>query len=263
MAYPPITVLAYGDPGSGKSHFAATFPKPLLVLCTDPRAKAMPYIRRGKLGPTASYEDGTPYQSVLAKNSEKEIIRVEYYHDQDLKGGNSVVYAYERLEERLLDLPSEIHNNVWQTVVLDSLSFLEYQARKLHQYKLNPESNAGNKQDKRQWYDASSEAIEEFCNSRLTWLPVNVVVLAHIRADKAKGRDQSTWTIDAPGFKHRTIPGAFGEVYVVHSTEEGRYLQTVNHSDFIATTQIMAPDGCDLHYKALWENWDVDNQETD
>jgi hypothetical protein len=256
MNYPSSTWLVYGDPGSGKSHFAATFPKPMLVLCTDPRGKAMPYLKRGKLSSPIHNEYDVWCQSVMSKKNDNMLITVEYYQDDNIKGGSDTIYAYEKLEERLLSLPGEIEEGAWATVVLDSLSFLEYQVRKLHQYKLNPESNQGNQQDARQWYNSSAEAIEEFCYSRLTWLPVNVMVLAHIRDTKSKIRDVTTWTPEAPGVKGRKLPGAFAEVYVIHSTEEGRYLQTVNDQSFIATTQIGAPNGCTPNYKALWSQWD-------
>lgn len=256
--YPNLQALIYGDPGVGKSHFAATWPKPMLVLFTDPRAKAMPYLRRGKIT-EKGVTDCVPFEAVASKKTGEPIIRVEYYHDTDIKGGNSVIYAYERLEDRMVSIYDEVNNGEWATIVLDSLSFMEYQIRKLHQYKLNPESNAGKTQDARQWYHSSSEAIEEFCYSRLAWLPTNVLVLAHVRDSKANIRGNTTWTPEAPGTKARKLPGAFGEVYVVHATGEGRYLQTVNDTEFIATSQIDAPDGCDLHYNTLWDNWNTEN----
>lgn len=254
MTYPSSQWLIYGDPGSGKSHFAATFPKPLLVFNTDPRGKAMPYLGKGSV--TVGESNGVPCHFVANKKGEN-IITVEYYQDIDIKGGSHTIYAYEQLEDRITLLHDEIEQGKWATVVLDSLSFLEYQVRKLHQYKLNPKSNSGNTQDARQWYNSSAEVLEEFCYSRLSWLPINVVVLAHIRDTQSGIRGHTTWTPEAPGVKGRKLPGAFAEVYVVHSTSEGRSLQTENDTSFIATTQIMAPDGCEPHYKALWSNWDA------
>lgn len=252
--------LVYGDPGSGKSHFAATFPKPMLVLCTDPRGKAMPYLRGRKLTEGVA-DDGTPFTEGASTGKSakpgKVAVRVEYYADNDVRGGARTVYAYERLEERLIALRDEINAGAWKTVVLDSLSFLEYQARKLHQYKLNPESNAGNTQDARQWYNSSAEVVEEFCYSQLAWLPINVVVLAHVRDTKSNRRGQNIWVPEAPGVKGPKIPGAFAEVYVLHSTADGRVLQTENDTSFIATSQIGAPDNCEPHYNALWTNWDA------
>lgn len=46
----PLHLLLYGDTGSGKSTFAATFPKPMLVWCFDPHGKDMPYRRLGVKG---------------------------------------------------------------------------------------------------------------------------------------------------------------------------------------------------------------------
>jgi hypothetical protein len=46
----PWTVLhclVYGEPGSGKTTFAATWPKPLLILFFDPIGKDLPYLELG------------------------------------------------------------------------------------------------------------------------------------------------------------------------------------------------------------------------
>lgn len=45
----PLHVLVYGDFGSGKSTFAATFPKPQLVFCFDAYGKEMPYLKGGEV----------------------------------------------------------------------------------------------------------------------------------------------------------------------------------------------------------------------
>lgn len=44
-----IHCLVYGDFGAGKSTFAATFPKPLLVFAFDPFGKERPYQRLGEV----------------------------------------------------------------------------------------------------------------------------------------------------------------------------------------------------------------------
>jgi len=41
--------LVYGDTGTGKSTFAASFPKPLLVFCFDPAGKDIPYWKKARL----------------------------------------------------------------------------------------------------------------------------------------------------------------------------------------------------------------------
>lgn len=46
---PPLHIVCYGDPGSGKSTAFATFPKPLLLFSFDPATKALPYLRPTEL----------------------------------------------------------------------------------------------------------------------------------------------------------------------------------------------------------------------
>lgn len=54
--HPPIHVLVYGDFGSGKSTFAATFPKPQLIFCFDAYGKEMPYLKGGEVSDLFSDE---------------------------------------------------------------------------------------------------------------------------------------------------------------------------------------------------------------
>lgn len=42
---PPIHMMQYGDSGVGKSQFAATFPKPMLVFMFDGAGKEIPYMK--------------------------------------------------------------------------------------------------------------------------------------------------------------------------------------------------------------------------
>jgi len=43
-----LHVVVMGDPGARKSTFAATFPKPMLVLNFDPMGKETPYLLAGE-----------------------------------------------------------------------------------------------------------------------------------------------------------------------------------------------------------------------
>ena len=43
MTHKPTHTIAYGDSGVGKSTFAATYPKPMLVFAWDPHGKDLPY----------------------------------------------------------------------------------------------------------------------------------------------------------------------------------------------------------------------------
>jgi len=62
----PLTMfLVYGDPGSGKTTFLSTFPKPLLVFSFDPFGKELPYLRMGHVV-DAMDERGTPVRQVFS-----------------------------------------------------------------------------------------------------------------------------------------------------------------------------------------------------
>lgn len=250
-----LHVMPYGDAGSLKSTLAATFPKPEVVLFFDKYAKATPYRRRGLRGPTVE-EDGLQVEYVMsAKEKGKAVVKIVHFADQDIRDSDNV-YAIEHFEAFLPRLYDEVRQGTWATVVLDSLSFLEYASRKCEQYKRNPESNAGKTQDARQWYRDSSEALEEVCFA-ITSLPCNVVVTAHANQSVDKQRELMLYTPEAPGKKGRTLPAAFGEVYAMHYDPEDEevVMQTTKSADYIACTQINAPNWCEPKYEALWSNF--------
>lgn len=267
----PTTFLVYGDSGVGKSTFAATFPKPALVIQTDPFAKAMPFKRKGMIAESSYIQTADApggkiyYDKIVRPKDEKLLFQIERYSTENIQGGSGHIYGYENLMARLNSIREEVMAGQWKTVIFDSLSTMEFEVRKLHQYKLNPESKSGSKQDARQWYAASTQAIEELCFSQLTWLPCNVVVLAHVREEKDNVRDTLYWTPAAPGAQGRRLPACFAEVYYmkkVKGEENESLLQTRANADYMATSQIPAPNPCKPEYKAVWEDF-VKQQESD
>jgi len=99
---PPLHVILYGDSGAKKSTMAATFPKPQLVLMSDPFGKELPYSRRG-LSQLLPEPDryGTPITEVMSRKDEtKLLVRVEHYLDADFKRPE----AFSRLLARLAGL---------------------------------------------------------------------------------------------------------------------------------------------------------------
>lgn len=253
----PRGFFVYADPGRMKSTFAASFPKPMLVLALDPSPKLDPYRRRGKRGATIVY-DGTPIEFVMSSRQPGcAAIQIEQYYDTDYSDARHL-FAWERFVARLPSIHEDCQNNTWATVVLDSVSTLELCVRKYEQYKNNPISNQGNKQDARQWYNSSGAAIQEVCYN-LGWLPnTNVVVLAHVRMHQDRVREHILWSPEMPGSYSRRVPGLFGEIYTIHfdptaeQFERRYFLQTNNNGEYVAATQIPAPDGAVPHYNELW-----------
>lgn len=260
LEHEPLHWFVYADPGRMKSTFAATFPKPLLVLAFDSWSKMAPYRRRGKPGPSF-YDHGTPIEFVMSTHEpDKAIIQIEQYFDDDIYDPKRI-YAWERFQTRLASLHAETEEKIWSTVVLDSVSSLEFCVRKFQEFKQNPLSSKGNKQDGRQWYASSGSSLQEVCYN-LGWLRnTNVVVLAHVRFEKDRVREMVYWQPEMPGTYSRRVPGLFSEIYTVHFDPEAQggnkfWLQTENDGTYIAATQIPAPSGIAPHYNELWLNYD-------
>ena len=264
---PRIHAFVYADPGRMKSTFAASFPKPMLVIATDPLDKMAPYRRRGlsghhKMPDPEDPEEGVyvPTEYVMSLREEGKVaIQIEYYMDRTAFTPN-VTSAWEQIQDRMVDLWEEDGKQQWATVVLDSLSSLEYVVRSHYQFKENPITKEGNEQDQRQWYRKSAEGIEQVCYA-LAWLNCNVVVVAHVRAEKDAVRETVVWTPEAPGVRNRRIPSVFGEIYTIHAdnaAEEGVcpfFMQTQSDGKYVVASQIQAPDDCDPKYTAIWSNY--------
>src|SRR3972149_2335621 len=81
VSHPPIHVAAYGESGAGKSTFARSFPKPMLVLHFDPHGKDPPYPAQGPVLDLV-LEGGVWTRAVMStKHPDVPLIRLEYYHD--------------------------------------------------------------------------------------------------------------------------------------------------------------------------------------
>lgn len=249
MGHPPTHTLAYGDSGSGKSTFAATYPKPELVWMWDPWGKETPYLNRGD-ATDVQIDDatGTPYRDVISRKTGKLLIRVENYLDTDFKQPE----AYHRYLTRMTRFQQEYAD--WATVVFDSVTFAELTARKWHQYGLNPTAKDG-----RQWFGGSTDLIEEMLMGRLAALPMNVVVCAHVDEDKDELHGTFVRTPKMPGQRLRKgVMAAFSEVYraFITKNEQGQrvhLLQTRGDNLWASSSQIGAPDPCYPDYKSLWE----------
>jgi len=258
---PFIHVVDYGKPGSGKSTFAATFPKPLIVLAFDPRGKEGPYLRRGNISDELEGEVGQPLVWIESKRTPGlKLIQVEFFHDTEVtEEGRYKPTAYRQFLQRYPSLFQEVRDGEWKTVVVDTLTFMEIAARKLSQYDLDKSSR-----EPRRWYAAATEMLEEALMCRLGGLRCNVVILAHVDSDKDEVAGRMVFNPAAPGRLRTRLGGGYPEVYASHMTRnektgEHEYkLQTRTDARYNASSVFLeAPDPCDPTYKALWENWNA------
>ncbi len=254
-----IHAIIYGVTGTGKSTFAATFPGPGLVFLFDPVDKSGPYLRAGNPQPLAQHEFAQ-YRDVLNKRGQLRW-RIERYNDTSLgrlnKKGLPEVGAYQNFRNRVDQLYDELHQGVWQSIVVDSVTYMELAARKLEQYKLNPNAVG---QGKQQWWSGSAETLEEMLMCVFSNFPCNVVVIAHTGSDKKKikgGGDSLLYSVSAPGRLAQNLPTGYGETYRAYVTEDEngreRYqLQTRGSDDYFAGSQVGAPNPCEPRYKCLF-----------
>lgn len=253
---PPLHVLVYGDSGSKKSTFAATFPTPILVFFFEALGKCSPYVRAGAAATGRIPGPPYPSQNIFDQAGDL-IIRVEYFRDPLPQNP----LAYTLFQHRFAQIQAHLYGTrimpdepMWKTVVFDSVTDLEIAIRKNEQYKLNP-----NVKDHRQWYGASTEQLEEILMIAVGSLPVNVVTICHIDEDKDEANGATLRNPMFPGKLRKKASGAYAEFFRagVKRGEKGEplwFLQTQTDYLFNANTQILAPDGCPPHYEALWTN---------
>ncbi len=260
MTRPPIHVVVYGAYGAGKSTFAATFPKPILVFAFDPLGKEAPYRELGRCEDVEAEADAPRHTVVTSRKSDRLLARVEYFHDTEIDSNG--VYrptAYRGFLRRFASVYDEVRSGMWATVVVDTLTFMELTARKLSQYELDK-----NSREPRRWFAAATDMVEEAVLCRLGGLPVNVVVIGHVDSDKDEVAGHMVFQPAAPGRLRTRLGGGYPEVYVAHArrdrtTEQIQYwLQTRTDARYNASSVFLgAPDPCEPAYRALWTVWDA------
>jgi len=222
-------------------------------------------LKPGKVSAIQQYLIGQyaiPYRDIERGDG---VIRVEYYHDDDLSNPS----AYQKFTHRMGALHTEY--GTWKTIVADSVTFMELLARKYDEKLINPLPPGKTKQtvkkgdgvDPRQWFGASTDALEEMLCIRFAALPMNVVIICHINEKRNDVSGEILRVPYAPGrlSDRKLLNAAYQEQYYMHTGrnaethERIHLLKTQNDGQWAATTQIAAPDPCFPHYESLWANW--------
>lgn len=255
---PLVHTVTYGPWGSGKSTFAATFPKPMLVLAFDPLGKEAPYLKRGTAMPEGRGDCDQPVVPVMSKKDDsKLIVQIEYFHDTEVNDDGSYrPVAYRRFLKRFPALYDEIAAGKWATVVFDSLTFMELATRKMHQYDLHK-----HEKDSRKWFGQATDDLEEAILLRAGGLRCNVVVLAHVDTDKDEMAGSMVFSPSAPGRLRNRLGSGYPEIYVMHARRDkeggmGYYLQTRADARYGAASVLLeAPDPCQPDYQSILVNY--------
>lgn len=96
---------------------------------------------------------------------------------------------------------------------------------------------------------------------RYAGLPMNVIVTAHVDHDKDELHGYIVKRPSVPGRLGGRLPSAFQEVYRSYigvdqiSGAHFYALQTQLSEQFMAQSQIDAPNPCLPNYNELWANW--------
>lgn len=254
---PLIKCLVYGDPGAGKSTFAATFPKPMLVFAFDPPGKDSVYWDYGNVTELLDLSENSGIKGlegvqVLGRKTGNPLIQIEYYLDED----PSAPVGASRFRSRMSGLHH--HYSEFKTVVVDSVTFAEMTIRYYDKYKKNP----GTKEP-RQWFAASTDGVEELIGVRLPSLKtLNVVTICHVDEEKEDMHGHAIRTVKAPGRMRKGLPAAYAEVFRMYvqepksgeTSDKSYWLQTQSSSMWTAASRMrpVPPNPCGPTYKALF-----------
>lgn len=241
-----------GKPGGGKSHCAASFPKRMLVLATDPETKLQPYFDQGRVVDAATIgAQGQTIYLVRAKDSDDVIIQIECFYDTDPDMGTS---AMTQFATRMGTVVTEVRDGFWRTVVIDSWSSLEDCAsdRRLR----GPLAiKAGGAFAAHR--GAAKEDLRQIFRIQLIHLPCNVVIIFHVTKFQKEEGGESLYSLKAIGDFSTTVGQNLAERYLAEAEPDGmtRHLKTKPDGRYELTTLIDAPSPCQNNYAALWSNY--------
>lgn len=266
---PFIHLLLYGDSGSGKTTFAATFAalaqalgKPMLVLAFDPPGKMAPYREVGVSGPVKDPTLAAYYieQGIMAEDicdaDGKTLVTIEYYLDPD----PAKPVAADQIEARLTGFEHDAPN--WSCVIMDSMTFFMHACLRRAACR-NPIPESKNQEIDLTWYSSVKANVERLLKSQAVWWLTNIIAIFHTNTEKSEFADTLVRGILATGKLPSELPPGFDEIYRVKlvmgqkSGDEYRRVLQTRHDTIWAATSVTAkaPNPCEPHYDALWENY--------
>lgn len=279
---PNTKLLLYGDSGTGKSTFTATYSEaarvigmPMLVFAFDPPSKMTPYRDVGV--ESVPVQDQAMREWYEASGIEAEdvidaqgnlLIRIECYVDPDPENPR----AADTLEARLGGFYNDAPN--WYAVVFDSMTFYQNASIRRAQKRLNFTIDKmfakGEGVDMRQWSGIAKMDIQRTLLHQALWWKTNVVAIHHTSEEKTEFADTVVRGISTVGKLKSDMPPGFDEMYRVklnmkerirdasgRETEDYKRILQTRHDSLWAATSVTAkaPNPCEPHYLALWQNW--------
>lgn len=245
---PKCRYLVYSDPFGGKSTFAATFEKPMVVACFDPYLKESPYLAKGYYNEPELDGNGTPYRDVVSEHGEV-LVRIYYFHDEVPERPQ----AYKRFQKFMHGFDAA-ERRCWKTLVIDSVSAMNRACKLMHEFDLNPDYK-----DPRKWYADTADYMERMLTRFASMNDLNLVLLCHIsrKTDEASG--SILRMVKLPGRLGMDGPDGFPEIYRMFNdrTTGTPKLQTRRGTDsYLAGSQFLnAPSPCEPRFSALWANF--------
>lgn len=248
---PPLHVACYGEPGSRKTTFFATFPTPMIVAHFDALGKDMPYWDLGEPTDVKRDKHGIDYREILGPKGEL-VCKIEYYHDPLVDDPAAAAMFQERLNR----LPEDVANKKCATFCFETVTSSSLKARKMHQYDINPKAK-----DPRKWYGGAVDFLEEVLLIQLPALECNVCVGLHVSKTKVEAEGTMVRAPFLPGRLMESFASQWPEVYraYIERDESGKkvgLIQTQGDEYWEAASQIHAPDPSWGQYQKLWREWD-------
>lgn len=250
LELPWIHVGVMGEPGSGKSHFAASFPTPMLVIATDPMTKMQPYFDRGVLDP-AEYAGPFGQEIRLVKDGAGNVTRqIEGFYDYDV---TMLVSAMTAIGNRTASVVQEVRDGKWATVVLDSWSGFEDAAG----YRRLAGPMKCTNTDGRAYRAMAKEDCKQIFLMQLIRLKCNVVMTFHTTKFAQDQGGETQYNMKCIGDFASTVGQNLAERYHSVAQPDGttRVIYTRPDGRFKLATLIDAPSPSENTFGALWSNY--------